>query len=83
MDTEGNEATYLKFAPAVGGYEFLDDYFSRGTFYFKQGNVVTLGEMFRFVTLAKATTVRTACAATSQPLARKWNLEAYNICVLE
>ena len=50
MDYEGNETNYLKFEPdpAAGGRVPPDEYFKRGTWYFRQGHVVTLAEMFRF-----------------------------------
>ena len=41
MAKEGNETTYLRFVPAAGGEP-------EGTWYVKQGNIVTLSEMFRF-----------------------------------
>ena len=44
LDKEGNETTYVKFVPAPGGSSHL----SHGTFYVKQGHLVTLAEMFRF-----------------------------------
>ena len=50
LDMEGNETTYLKFVPALGGDPPADGQnpHLRGTFYFRQGQVFTLGEMFRF-----------------------------------
>ena len=47
---EGNETTYLKFVPAPGGDPPADGQnpHLHGTFYVKQGHLVTLGEMFRF-----------------------------------
>ena len=47
---EGNETTYLKFVPAPGGEPLADGQnpHLHGTFYYKQGHFVTLGEMFRF-----------------------------------
>ena len=41
LSKEGNETTYIRFVPS--GPEPL-----AGTFYYKQGHVVTLAEMFRF-----------------------------------
>ena len=40
---EGNETTYVRFVPALGGTQPL-----AGTFYVKEGHLVTLAEMFRF-----------------------------------
>ena len=44
LSKEGNETTYVKFVPAPGGSP------ADGTFYLKQGHLVTLAEMFRFGT---------------------------------
>jgi hypothetical protein len=50
LTKEGNKTTCVKFVPAPGGNPAAGEtrYLSRGTFYVKRGNLVTLAEMFRF-----------------------------------
>ena len=42
LSKEGNETTYLKFVPAPGGK------FPEGTWFSKEGHLLTLAEMLRF-----------------------------------